>query len=377
MVANSQLVVVGRLVEFDGKELADERTGRAATFAVESTLKGQYRDRLRVQMFHPVSDLTRWKNDAGRLLLVARGNPPAETGMIDLADKDLQVLTADFKLLRKPDEVIRAANEAVRRMPGVMRIKSVTLEVPIEVVMGTKWEEYYRSGGNIRLTVPIDERLERRALEYVRSKDFSQRADGVLILRHFKSDENIARVKLLLNDPQWAYLGHAEYNKGIETRVYLVRKYAYGTLKYWGVGVEKPLIREELWKPDLVQTADLSNRKVTDADLKDLRRFKSLRSVFFLNADMTDERLKDLAGLTNLHELYLGGTQVTNAGLMHLAALTKLQFLDLASTQVTDEGLKVLAGFKSLQKLDLKGTQVTTEGTAELHKLRPELKIVR
>src|SRR5262249_7548836 len=52
-VANSEVVVVGKLVEFDGKEQADERGGRTATIAVEETLKGEHRDRLRVRLPQP------------------------------------------------------------------------------------------------------------------------------------------------------------------------------------------------------------------------------------------------------------------------------------------------------------------------------------
>jgi hypothetical protein len=375
-VANSEIVVVGNLVEFAGQEQADERGGRVATIAVEETLKGEHRDRLRVRLLRPASVLAQWKDPSGRLLLAARGDPPAETGVIDLADKELQVLTADFTTLRKPEEVLRVAKETVRRMPGVTRIETFRLVAPGEAVAGTRWEKYYRTGGYVTVTVPVDERLEKRAHEYVRSPIYGQREEAARALRYFKSDENVARLKTLLNDPGWD-LRRAEDNKGVEVRIYGIREKAYETLKYWGVSAQKPTTREETWKPDSVRTVVLSNGKVTAADLKALARFKNLQNVFLWNTDVTDAQLKDLAPLTNLRDLYLGGTQVTDVGLKHLAGLMNLRYLDLGNTRVTDEGLKVLAGFKSLQKLDLGGAKVTAGGVAELHKIRPDVKTER
>jgi hypothetical protein len=247
-VANSEIVVVGKLVEFSGTEQADERGGRAATIAVEETLKGEHRDRLRVRLFHPAPALAGWKDRSSRLLLAARGDPPAETTVVGLADKELQVLTADFTLLRKPEEVVRVAKETVRRLPGVKRIGTFRLVVPRKAIAGTRWEQYYETGGYVTLTVPVDERLEKRAHEYVRSKNYGQREEAAWALRYFKSDENVALVKALLNDPGWAYGQRAEESKGVEVRIYGVREKAYQTLKYWGVRAEKPMTREEIWR---------------------------------------------------------------------------------------------------------------------------------
>lgn len=370
-VANSEIVVLGKLVEFGAKEQADERGGAPATIAVEKTLKGEHRDRLRVRLFDRAPAIASWK---GRLLLGAQGNPLTETGVIDLADKDLQVLTADFVPLRRPEEVLQAANETVRRMPGVTRIETFRLVVPRDAIVGTRWERYYRTGGYITVTVPVDERLEKRAHEYVRSKSYMQREEAARALRYFRSDKNVAIVESLLTDPEWAYGQQAENNKGVEVRIYGIREKAYDTLRYWGVTAEKPTTREEIWKPDSVRAIVLSNRKVTAADLKELARFKNLQEVFLWNTDVTDERLKDLAAFKNLRDLYLGGTKVTDEGLKHLAGLAALRYLDLRGTKVTDEGLKVLAEFKNLQKLDLGDTKVTDVGLAELHKLRPHLR---
>jgi hypothetical protein len=251
-VANADLVVIGKLVESGGGEQADASEGQEATIAVEETLKEDLfsvkgHQRLRVHLRCPASVLANWKNHSQRLLVTVKDDAPSATTVIVLADKSLEVLTADLALLHDPEAVIRVAKETVRRMPAaVRRIHTFGLVVPRKAVARTKWEQYYETGGHLVLSVPVDERLEERAHDYIRSESYQRRGEGVRALRYFKSDGNIARAKKLLNDPGWAYLYHAPENKGIEVRIYGVRHEAYRTLKSWGVGVEKPTIREEV-----------------------------------------------------------------------------------------------------------------------------------
>jgi hypothetical protein len=253
-VANADLVVVGKLVEFGRGEQADEGSGHEATIAVEETLKEDIftlepYQRLRVHVRCPASVLANWKDHSHRLLVAVQEDAPNATTVVDLGDKNLELLSADFTLQHDPKAVIRVAKETVRRMPAaVRRIHTFGLEVPRETVAGTKWEEYYKTGGYLRLSVPVDERLERRASDYLRSQSYRRREEGVRALRYFKSDENIARVTRLLNDPGWAYQRHAQENKGIEVRIYGVRQEAFRTLKAWGMDVEKPVICEKVQK---------------------------------------------------------------------------------------------------------------------------------
>jgi hypothetical protein len=251
-VANSDLVVIGKLTEFGGGKRADETEGHEITIAVEQTLKDNLfsvepHQRLRVQVRRPAPLLANWKDHSHCLLVAVKEDAPNATTVIDLADKNSVVLTADFTLLHDPEGVIRVAHETVRRMPAaVRRIHTFGLVVPRKVVAGTKWEEYYKTGGYLVLKVPVDERLEKRAQDYIRSERYQNRQEGVRALRYFKSDENCRRVRGLLNDPGWAYLYHARENKGVEVRIYGVRQEAYRTLKSWGLDAEKPTIREEV-----------------------------------------------------------------------------------------------------------------------------------
>src|SRR6516162_4962276 len=143
----------------------------------------------------------------------------------------------------------------------------------------------------------------------------------------------------------------------------------------------------------------LSNKQVTDADLKELAGLKQLETLNLTSTQISDSGLKDLTELSQLRCLDLGETRITDVGLSALAGLNQLQTLDLSETQISDAGLKELAGLKQLQWLELEdtrvsddslnelaglkqleflslhGTRVTSKGVAELQKALPKCEI--
>jgi hypothetical protein len=252
-VANADLVFIAKLVKFgDGKQ-AEGREVHEATIAIEETLKKDLfttepYERLSIYVPGPASVLADWTKRSCRLLVAHDSDAPKATEVIELVEGKLEVWKADMTLLRKPDSVIRAAREAARRMPaGVRRVHTFGLKVPRELIAGTKWEDYYETGGHLVLSVPVDRQLEKRAQDYLRSESYPKRAEGVRALRYFKSDENIARVRALLNDPGRVVRHHAQDNKGVEA-IYVVRIQAYETLQAWEIDVKKPVLRENVGK---------------------------------------------------------------------------------------------------------------------------------
>jgi hypothetical protein len=174
---------------------------------------------------------------------------PDSVTVLDLSPGSLEVLTADFRLLRDPEAVLRAARDAVRRPPApVKRLHTFRMMVPRPIIAGTRWESYYETGGYLTLSVPVDDRLEHRARDAIHSQSYLRREEGARALRYFRSDQNIVELKRLLNDPGWAYLRHPQENQGVEVRLYGVRQEAYRALKLWGLDVEEPLIRERIRK---------------------------------------------------------------------------------------------------------------------------------
>ncbi len=67
-----------------------------------------------------------------------------------------------------------------------------------------------------------------------------------------------------------------------------------------------------------VTLLNLSNIRVTDADLKDLAVFKRLTLLFLDRTQVTDAGLKELVVLWRLHALRLRGTRVTDLGMNEL-----------------------------------------------------------
>jgi hypothetical protein len=172
---------------------------------------------------------------------------PYTSQVTELTEGKVEVWKSDMTLLRKPDAVIQAVREAARRMQtGVKRIHTFGLKVPRELCAGTQWEQYYHTSGHLVLSVPVDRQLEKRAQEYLRSENYLTRAEGAKALRYFRSDENIARVKTLLNDP--GRVVRAQDSKGAVEAFYVVRHEAYETLQAWEINVAKPVLREDVRK---------------------------------------------------------------------------------------------------------------------------------
>lgn len=252
-VANADLVFIAKLVKFGEREPVEGRVVHNTTIAIEETLKQRPREdepyrRLQVYMPRSRSVLADWKKRSCRLLVATDEYAPYATTVIELTPGRMEVMSAEIKLLRDPDDVIKIAKETVRRMPAaVKRIHTFDLQVPRKIVAGTEWEKYYNTGGHLRLSVPVDKKLEKRAQDYVRSEEPHKRGEGARALVYFKSDENLALVRPLLEDPGITYVQPAYEDKG-EERVYGARYAAYRTLKSWGVDVEEPVIREEVRK---------------------------------------------------------------------------------------------------------------------------------
>ncbi len=246
-VVNADLVVIAKLVKLGDVRQVEGREVGAATIAIEQTLKSDRTtdepyEKLQIPIPRDTAVLTDWIERSSRLLVVYDDYAPDATTVIELVPGKMEVLTAEFTLLRDPEAVIGAAEEALRRMsPRVKRLHTFGVRVPLDLVKKTQWDKYH----GLVLDVPVDDRLEKRAIEYVQSESYLEREEAARALRYFKSDENIARLEPLLADPGWAYLHHPRENKGVEVRLYGVRQEAYKTLKSWGVDVEEPLIREE------------------------------------------------------------------------------------------------------------------------------------
>jgi hypothetical protein len=247
-VANADLVFIAKVVDFRAEQ-DEDRDGHQTTIAIEETLKQPgFREepyqQLSLHIPRPASVLADWKDRSTRLLIACDDYAPRQPAVIELAPDRTEVMTADVRLTRDPETVIRLAREAVTRLPAnIRRVHTFDLQVPREVVAGTRWEKWYHTSGHLLLSVPVDQHLEKRAQDYVRSEDPHRRGEGARALAYFKSDENLALIRPLLHDAEVTYL-HPAYDGKPAVRVYGVRISAYQTLKTWGIDVEQPVFRE-------------------------------------------------------------------------------------------------------------------------------------
>lgn len=245
IVLNADTVVLGTFVEFTvGEKFHD------ATIAVEETLRGRHHKQLRVRLFANrwliglptcvTSELADLKGESHRLLVATDGQPRIVRGLVELSSKELDVYTADLTALRTPEEVLLAARETIRRTPGVTRVETFLLALPME-------GGYFHRGGRIHISVPVDEALEKRAQEYVAASARWKRMDGLRALRYFKSDENVARAKTLLDDPERVMLEE----DGVKVWYYPLRACASETLTYWGIAVDESVFRKKIQDPEV------------------------------------------------------------------------------------------------------------------------------
>ena len=110
--------------------------------------------------------------------------------------------------------------------------------------------------------------------------------------------------------------------------------------------------------------------KITNAGLKEIKRFKKLTNLSLINTAITDDGLKEIRELKQLTALYLSKTMITDAGLKEIADLNQLIELFLTDTQVTDVGLQEISKLSRLRQLDLSGTRITDAGLKELARLK-------
>ncbi len=112
-------------------------------------------------------------------------------------------------------------------------------------------------------------------------------------------------------------------------------------------------------------------RAVTDAGVKELKELKQLDSLILMRTQVTEAGVKELKDLKQLTKLILGGTQGTDAGLKELKDLKHLTELRIIGCPVTNAGLKELKDFKQLTKLDISGCKaLTDDGLKELKALK-------
>lgn len=160
------------------------------------------------------------------------------TGIIPLSGNPLRgAPTSDFQVLTKADEILKLAKETVQAeaVTKVPREPGGAISLGLDVPGGSPLNNSLHTRSANGLNTVINEMLEAKARQWVKAGDKgdaeTKKLNGVRVLSHFKSDENIAALKTLLTDPS--------VQRRLESRdvisTYRVRAAALAALKSWGV----------------------------------------------------------------------------------------------------------------------------------------------
>jgi hypothetical protein len=266
ILADSDRVIVGKVTSIDFVTDTDDKERQVATVEVTETLKGAKDNRLtfvtdpawgsnldemrdkRVAMLFCLVKNDGKHVDAMRYPLLLRPShawlnavslDPAQVG---------SVLTSDFRVLKRPDDVMTYVRQSIRDLEKKPATKSFTLDVPQPTEV---FRELYAKS-SVRLVVPVDEKLETLGRKWCVAESSHERSQGARMLRFFKSPKNIELLKSMLNDPASGEVSQQRFVLGNDAKrhpelvyrktVYHVRAAAYSSLRRMGVEVERPVI---------------------------------------------------------------------------------------------------------------------------------------
>jgi hypothetical protein len=391
LVLNEETVAVGRIM--GARPANNDATN--VTIAIDRVLKGPPQKTLERRQEREAGnrlsteELSRMAVRKARVLIVGNGFTP-------LDDKGLAIPAANGNLLGGATQVVAYIQQVLRTHPPG-RIDSFDIRLPKQFA-NTTFPRFFddgKPGPPGLLRVPADLQLETWALEAIRTNN--ELFQAFHALQYFKSASNIEFVKRLFNDPAFD-LSQAGNNNGVEVRTYRTRELAYSLLQYWGVTVDRPVLREEIPRFETlekftwgIEPEDRFDKAAAlSTNLKDLSIYSSghpsreqlekigdIRSLTRLALVGSDkgEVLRYVSNLVNLEELILQAAGITDSSLAPLLSLPKLKTLDLQSNRISDAGLKALAGIPTLKTLNVSRTLVSLRGIAEVSTLRPDLEI--
>jgi hypothetical protein len=270
MAADSTVVVRGTIA---GTSPATGPHGEAwslVSLKVAETLKGKHEPALSVLSYYRAGDqqFVRWGQpgqdmlvflvDCRRLGQDHAAAPklalrPASSPCIELKTGiKSQVFTLDGECPNDPQIVLARARAAIAAVPQGARLCQHSVGS-----FGPQGSAWY--GRILSVIVPIDRRLEAQAREWLKAdaspvqtapdrwRPQFPRREGARALGYFKSAENIALLKDLLQDAAHYEIVRQTNGKPVgETRVYGVREDAYRGLKEMEVDVATPVLREPL-----------------------------------------------------------------------------------------------------------------------------------
>lgn len=379
-VIRSSHISVGTVASITTSE-----TGRfpKVSFEVKETLRGDASGVVSGETIYPehrwqppsepkARDLQNLSRAKAPVLILDR--PSGQLRIIDLESPNPVVSTADFRLLKSPEEILRFVREVIKHAPMNENLPTVALDPPSNA-RGKAWKAaagYHGLGG---LIVPVDNRSERqvlRLLSHVTKINYYGIAGKII---PFKSDANIARMRALLKDPEYEVVIQADKYNGMEYRDFPKRMLAQRVLKEWKVPFDEPEVRTILSKKDSITSLETTVGGEYGPDVKWLDEAPRLTQLHILYGQLSEDDVAAIARHTQLTDLAIPRTHLNDATLRRFLRLKNLRSLNVDFDSITDEGLQALVTLPNLKELSVANTNVTEEGLRAFAAARPDVKV--
>ena len=377
-LVQASTVVTGSVVDVQPK--AGTVDNWLVTVAVTETLRGRQEARLTIESNRSTPTVEGWRRTSAPLLISVPADRAVPATIVDLADPELAVMTADLMLLRTPGQVIDATREIVRAAPAASKPATFGVAFEATVVAGTSLDTRGRRSSLpaafLFADVPVGPRLESYAREQLRAAERERRINAIQALALFTSPLNIDLLRPLLDDEDWRnhYFDSEQDRKMRRVQYNDIRKEAYAVLRRLGVKVEEPETMRPRDPDAQVIAVPLDYGLATSSDVRELVRYPNLEDLYLSTQRLSDEDWAVIGRLRSLRALFLEGSNISDAGLARLAGLQNLEYLGLGNTAITDAGLLTLATMPRLKKVDL-GQRLTEAGMAALRQRRPDLDV--
>jgi hypothetical protein len=289
VLATSDRIVVGKVIEVDIVTDGEKRECQAITVAISKTLKGPGSERVTLLLPPYIYSgfAKQWmdegipivfcltKNDgkrvsisADRFAWVLRDNGNGPDSILLGKSKNyftgcIPILTRDFEVLVDTDAILKFLEKTIKAAGKNDQPRSLAIRVPGNTTVYKKlW-----SLSAVYLIVPVDEKLEALGQKWCKSELPGERTEGANILSKFKSEKNIELLKPLLNDPSTSeatlhrsVAGKTEMELVYRKKLYYVRQAAFDALRELGAEVARPVLEELLEGTD-VPDPKLSSQK--------------------------------------------------------------------------------------------------------------------
>jgi len=255
MIADSDLVVLGTVTSItdDGNDPAGH-PWRKALIQISETIKGPPHSNISIRFrAEPLPDLDEvLASHEPALIFLVNNSPiaaPNHPGASPYSFRDhpqhllrlqtptiyhtpnrIPALTMDFRSLITTSEILAEARLAAR-FPITAPVRSICIQIPVDPP---------RVNSNVmgygKLRMPVDERLERLAHQWI--KRWESRPQAIDALSQFPSPQNFALLQVLLNDPSFDH-----YSAGRTLQLcYYNRIHAWAILRAWNQPVHRPLV---------------------------------------------------------------------------------------------------------------------------------------